>query len=178
MDESSRLNPGCRWTGVDLRPEALAHTSALIRGAGSGSEFSSVCCRVEDVPMVFSGEIADAVIANPPFGTLGSGRTSPVTSRSTSRAGSDMLLHHFIRAAAHLLVPGGELVLVGRPAMLPDILMGCSAWGLSPILLQPVGPRGHRAIHILLSCRKGSGSELVIGPQRSADELISAVGTE
>ena len=84
-----------------------------------------------------------------------------------------MLLFHFLRAAAHLLVPGGRLYMVARPAMLQDIMMGCGTWGLGPMQLQPVGPPEGPAVHMLIMCRMGAAPDLEIRPQCSIDEFLT-----
>lgn len=175
MEAASERNPGCRWIGIDIRPRALAEMMRSLRASGGSSSLNAVCCRVEDVPMAFPGEAAEAVICNPPFTVAG--RVSPYPSRSVSRTGSDLLVLNFIRAAAHLLVPGGSFLLVGRPSMLPVMMLGCSTWDLGPEMLQPVGGKDGPAAHVVLRCGKGSSAELVIRPQRSADEMISGDGT-
>ncbi|MFO8183180.1 MAG: methyltransferase [Candidatus Aegiribacteria sp.] len=174
MEAASEKNPGCRWIGIDIRPRPLAE---MMRTFGSSS-LNAVCCRVEDVPRALPGEAADAVICNPPFTSAGRGRVSPCPSRSVSRTGSELLVLNFIRAAAHLLVPGGCFLLVGRPSMLPVMMLGCSTWNLGPETLQPVGRKGGPAVHAVLRCGKGSSAELIILPQSSAEEIISGGGTE
>ena len=107
------------------------------------------------------------------YGMEGRGRSSPDTSRQTARAGDDMLCQEFLRAASHLLVTGGVLVIVNIPASLPWILLGCIAWDLTPLELQPVGPPGLPSKRILLRAEKGSGGDLVIKHQLTALELIN-----
>jgi tRNA1Val (adenine37-N6)-methyltransferase len=175
IEAASRENPGCRWIGVDARTPPLREMMGSPERRSAADEVHCVCCNVEDVPMAFSEAVADLVITNPPFGTLGRGRVSPDRDRALSRSGSDMLLHHFIRAAAHVLPPGGEFIVVGRPCMLPEMLLGCSSWGLGPVRLQPVGQPDRPAVHILLRCVKGSGAELVIHHQKTAEDVIHGV---
>lgn len=177
IEAASRRNPGCRWIGIDIRPRALAEMMRSPRAIAGNSTLNAVCCRVEDVPMAFPGGAAEAVICNPPFTAAGRGRVSPYPSRSLSRTGSDLLVLNFIRAAAHLLVPGGRFLLVGRPSMLPVMMLGCSTWGLGPEMLQPVGRKGGPAAHVILICAMGSSAGLILRPQRSADEVISGDGT-
>jgi tRNA1Val (adenine37-N6)-methyltransferase len=172
MAEAARLNPGCLWIGVDLRLPALCLVRGLIGTDLCEGDFLSLCCSVKDLPSAVSAGAADAVIMNPPFGVQGRGRTSPEESRRVSRSGSDMLLFHFLRAAAHLLAEGGRLYMVARPAMLPDIMMGCGTWGLGPLQLQPVGPPEGPAVHTLVTCRKGAAPGLEILPQRTVEEIL------
>jgi len=164
---SSSLNPGCRWIGIDIRHDPLKLLIAAAAAGGNQCDIAAVCCGIETVPLIFSKCIADAVILNPPFGNLGSVRTSPNRARDQARAGSRLLLHQFLRGAAHLLVPGGELLIINKPSSLPEILLGCRAFGINPEEIQPIGLVEKPAERIILRGRKGSGKPLSILPFRT-----------
>jgi len=173
IEAALKGNPGCRWLGIDFRFEALSRMlgpEGLCDEAGS---LSAICCRVQDVPFLIPESLAGAVIMNPPYVRSDRGRASPVPSRSVSRAAPSTAVHSFLRAASHLLAPGGEMVAVFRPAMLPSILLGCGTWGLGVSLLQPVGPHGKPAVHLLARCIRGSRPDLVLNSQRTSEELIT-----
>jgi tRNA1(Val) A37 N6-methylase TrmN6 len=162
---SSALNPGCRWIGIDIRYDTLKLMMASKELQKTEVDITAVCCSLETVPFVFAECIADAVILNPPYGRHGSIRKSPDSERDRSRAGSDLLLYQFIRGAAHLLVKGGEFLIINKPALLPEILLGCRAFGINPVEIQPVGSEGKPAERIILKGRKGSREELKILPR-------------
>lgn len=167
MDAARSSNPDCSWLGIDLRYAPLREL-VLARGEAA---VDAVCCDVLHIPWAIRGGIAGAVIMNPPFVDRQRGRISPSVSRAVSRSGSSILLHAFVRAASHLLRSGGQMLAVARPAMLPSLLLGCRAWDLGPSELQPVGPAGGPAVHILLRCLKGAVPDLVVKCQRSSLEL-------
>ncbi|MBN2587332.1 MAG: methyltransferase, partial [Candidatus Fermentibacteraceae bacterium] len=73
IEAASGGNPGCRWIGIDARTPPLRVMMRSLEGRRAVDEVHCVCCNVEDVPMAFAGAVADAVITNPPFGTLGRG---------------------------------------------------------------------------------------------------------
>ena len=162
---SSALNPGCRWIGIDIRYDPLKLMMISRNLQKTQVDVAAVCCNIETVPLAFAESIADAVILNPPYGRLGSVRNSPDSGRDRSRAGSDLLLYQFIRGAAHLLVRGGEFLIVNKPSLLPEILLGCRAFGINPVEVQPIGSDGEPAERIILKGRKGSCEELKILPQ-------------
>ncbi len=162
---SSALNPGCRWIGIDIRYDPLKLMMISRNLQKTQVDIAAVCCNIETVPLAFAECIADAVILNPPYGRLGSVRNSPDSGRNRSRAGSDLLLYQFIRGAAHLLVRGGEFLIVNKPSLLPEILLGCRAFGINPVEVQPIGSDGEPAERIILKGRKGSCEELKILPQ-------------
>ena len=169
---SSSLNPGCRWIGIDIRFEPLKLMMASRDLQGTPVDAAAVCCSLETVPSFFPECIADAVISNPPYGRTGSVRRSPQAERDRSRSGSGLLLYQFIRGAAHLLVPGGGFLIINRPSSLAEIILGCRAFGINPVAIQPVGSPDKPAELILLHGRKGSGEDLKILPQSEPEPLI------
>lgn len=169
-------NPHCRWVGIDIRPKALELLAASVVLNDPPPNVSPVCCGVEAVPLAFHPRCARAVTANPPYGKRGSGRESPDIQRKTARSGKDLLLHSFIRAASHLLVPGGSFLMVVPPRRLTDALLGCRAFGLSPVTVQPVGAAGRPAELTVIVSKKGSASELEILPQMEPRKLLSTRG--
>ncbi len=170
----STLNPGCRWIGIDVRFDALR----LLLDSGELQDIppdvSAVCCSVETVSLAFSEGIADAVILNPPYEISDSARNSPDIARDRSRTGSDLLLHQFIRGAAHVLVSGGEFLMVHKPSSLPEIMLGCRAFGINPLEIQPVGSSGRPAERIILRGKKDSNADLEILPRREASEFLES----
>lgn len=172
---SSTLNPGCIWIGIDLQIELLQMMLKSNELLKSTIDISGVCCNVESVSSCFPGEIADAVIANPPFGLNRSTRNSPDRMRDISRSGSDLLLYHFLRASSHLLVPGGLFIMINRPALLPKMILGYQSAGITPDMLQPIGLQGKPATHIILHGRKGSSSGMRILPQVESEELLQEI---
>ncbi len=169
---SSSLNPGCRWIGVDIRYDPLKLMKVSRDLQSTPVDISAVCCSLETVPLAFSEGIADAVITNPPYGRTGSVRRSPHAERDRSRSGSGLLLYQFIRGAAHLLVPGGDFLIINKPSLLAEILLGCRAFGINPVAIQPVGSPDKPAELILLHGRKGSREDLKIPPQSEPEPLI------
>lgn len=138
-------------------------------------DIAAVCCSLEKVPLAFSECIADAVILNPPYGRTGSVRKSPHRERDRSRRGSELLLYQFIRGAAHLLIRGGQFLIINKPASLPEIMLGCRAFGINPTTIQPVGSAGKPAELIVLHGRKSSREELRILPQAEAESLTRSI---
>ena len=169
---SSSLNPGCRWIGLDVRHEPLKLMMASRELQGTPVDISAVCCRLEKIPFAFPECIANAVISNPPYGRTGSVRRSPDEERDRSRRGSGLLLNQFIRGAAHLLVRGGDFLMINKPSLLAEIMLGCRAFGINPVAIQPVGSKNKPAELIVFHGRKGSGEDLRIFPQSEPEPLI------
>jgi len=88
-----------------------------------------VNCPVEMVSSIFSAGCADLVLANPPYNTADNGRTSPDPMRREAREGDSLLLYRFIFAGAHLLEPGGCMIITCKPATLSKTETGMLAAG-------------------------------------------------
>ncbi len=127
---AAKNNPECIWLGIDIQEKLLklALKSAALQELKI--DFTALCCSVENVPRLIQGNSFDAVMTNPPFNISGSGRQSPIPSRKKSRSGSSLLIYQFVRAAGHLLKPGGIFAIVGTPEMVPKILLGCETYNL------------------------------------------------
>ncbi len=157
--------------GIDCREEALKRFRDWTPLREFDSGFFPVCCRIEDVISVFPGGCADIVLANPPYGVAGSVRAAPDRQRELSRSGSDLLLHTFIRASAHLLRLHGRMVMVNRPGNLDRILTGCTAFGLGPDSLQPVGETGKPAALVVIGALQSVKGMMKLLPQLSVAEM-------
>lgn len=172
MVVSSAINPGCRWLGIDHQMDLLSTIEESCRIQRQHQDIDAVCCDIRNVPLLLSGGIAQAVITNPPFGRDGSGRQGGNRIRDLSRSGSDLLLYHFLRGASHLLEDGGLLLIVNRPARLPDILLGCTSMNIRPVAIQPIGVHDQPADHMVVHCLKNRFSELVLLPQVEPEEIM------
>ncbi len=168
-------NPGCRWLGVEIDPEALADAASAAGRARPPQDVAFVCCDVSRVPSALKGGIADAVLANPPYGVDGRSRPSPSGRRRLARTAGELSLYRFVAAGAHLLAPGGRLLLAGRPDMLPDMLLGMRASGLSPSLLRSFGPERGPAVRVVLEGSSG-GASLAIAPREQVAPPAGAGG--
>jgi tRNA1Val (adenine37-N6)-methyltransferase len=170
--EAHLANDGCMWTGIDCRYEALLR-SRYAAARHQDLHYNPVCCLVEDVTKVFPEGCADLVLMNPPYNVSDRGRVSPESERSVARSGTGLLIYEFLRSASHLLRMGGRMVMVNRPAELCRILTGCSAAGLVPCSLQPVGEDGQPAVIVVIEARRSEQRAFELLPQRTIPEIVS-----
>lgn len=110
--------------GIDSSPEALARFD---RRFGE-----PVLCPVENAARTFRKGCADLVLANPPYFVSGRGRPSPNRLRAQARQGTPLTIHRFIFAGAHLLRPGGTMVITCRRQSLEELEQGLRAAGFLP----------------------------------------------
>lgn len=102
----------------------------------------------------------DYVILNPPF-NAGSDRKTPDPLKAEAHAMEvEDLFERWLRTAAAILKPGGQVSIIARPESIADIL---SALGkrFGGVEITPVSPRaGDDAIRILVTAIKGSRARM------------------
>lgn len=101
----------------------------------------------------------DHVIMNPPYNDA-SDRTTPDALKAVAHAMSDDLFEHWIKTAAAILKPGGQLSLIARPQSIAEIISACGKrfGGLEITLIHP--RQGEDAVRMLVSAVKGSRARL------------------
>ena len=170
---ASSTCPGCTWVGVDCRREALREFCSHWGDEKRDGVLLTVCTMVEDVTAAFPRGCADAVLANPPYGVTGRKRVSPSAGRERSRSGADTLLFVFLRAASHLLRPGGRLYTVNRPGNLDRLLTGCAAFDMGVDWIRPAGENGKEASLVIAGALRSVRREMRLLPRMSVAEITS-----
>jgi tRNA1(Val) A37 N6-methylase TrmN6 len=110
---------------------------------------------------------AALIVTNPPFYDPGRVRLSPEQDKRRAHAMGEAgpaALAHWIQACFALAEPGGAVILIHRPDVLPVILESIVGRG-GDITILPVQPRQEApAIRVLVRAKKGSRAPLVIAP--------------
>ncbi|MCK5130568.1 MAG: hypothetical protein KAR40_00270 [Candidatus Sabulitectum sp.] len=118
----NNANLGDAFTvGIDISIDALRMFNRAV-----GQPF---LCSVGMVSSIFRKGCADLVLANPPYNIADNCRNSPDPLRHEARAGGPLLLYRFIFAGAHLLKPGGCMIITGRLNRSREIECGLRAAG-------------------------------------------------
>ncbi|MGF9693213.1 methyltransferase [Rhizobium sp. 0TCS1.26] len=103
----------------------------------------------------------DHVIMNPPFNDSRD-RTTPDELKAQAHAMTENLFDSWIRTAAAIMVPGGQLSLIARPQSVAEIIAACGN-RFGGLELTAIHPRpGESAIRLLVTAIKGSRSRLAI----------------
>lgn len=99
------------------------------------------------------------VIMNPPYNDAGD-RKTPDALKATAHAMTDDLFENWLRTAAAIMVPGGQLSLIARPQSIADIIAACGRrfGGLEVTLIHPRD--GEDAVRMLVTAIKGSRARL------------------
>ncbi|MGY5778787.1 tRNA1(Val) (adenine(37)-N6)-methyltransferase [Rhizobium sp. LEGMi135b] len=101
------------------------------------------------------------VIMNPPFNDA-SDRLTPDALKAEAHAMTDGLFEKWIRTAGAIMIPGGQLSLIARPASIGEIIAACGR-RFGGIEITPIHPReGENAVRILVTGIKGSRARLTL----------------
>ena len=103
------------------------------------------------------------VAMNPPFFEAGEVRASPVANRRVAHVAGQSL-GDWLKAARHVLKPGGGISIIHRAEALGAILSGLET-GFGAVEIRPVHPQAERpAIRVIVSARLGSRKPAALLP--------------
>ncbi len=156
---------------VEIQPDIAALARENIELNGLAERAQAICADVLSAAgrraAGLTNGIADVVIANPPYLVPGRTRTSPDLARATAHSLAKGGLEAWARAAAALLHPGGQFVMIQRADALEEILPAFAGrfGGLDLIFVHP--REGEPAVRMIARATKGSR-----GPVRILPPLI------
>lgn len=164
--------PAATVLAIDRDAEALAAARlALLRPANRAfaARVTPILADItapesERVAAGLGRATADAVVMNPPFHPAGAGTRSPHAGRAGAHVLPADALEPWFRAAASLLRPDGQLVVIFRADAI-GMLLGAAEGRFGGVALLPLHPRaGSRAHRVLLRAVKGSRAATTILP--------------
>ena len=160
--------PGAAGLLLEADPDtaAFARRNAALNGVADRVDVveGDLFARAIDRPAALRAEAASLVLTNPPFFDAGTVRASPNATRAAAHVAGPRGHGEWLAAAAALLAPKGQLVMIHRPDALPALLAACEG-RIGGIGIRPVLPReGADAVRILLAGTKGSRGPLRIAP--------------
>ena len=125
--------------GIELSRQAHLRALENIRANGLEDRLFSLHGDVRSVRELFPAGSFDAVVSNPPYFPVGSGKVSE--KHAAARSEETLNLRQLCEAAAWLLPTGGRFFLVHLPGRLCDVLWELRQAGLEPKRLQWVRHR-------------------------------------
>ncbi|WP_320200807.1 tRNA1(Val) (adenine(37)-N6)-methyltransferase [Agrobacterium sp. rho-13.3] len=166
MAVASRLK-NAQVTLFEMSPE-MADFAQRSRELPANAEFAPrITVRQADVTLRATARIEAGlldnhfhhVIMNPPYNDAGD-RKTPDALKAAAHAMTDDLFEHWLRTAAAIMVPGGQLSLIARPQSIADIITasGRRFGGIEVTLIHPRD--GEDAVRMLLTAIKGSRARL------------------
>jgi tRNA1Val (adenine37-N6)-methyltransferase len=120
---------------------------------------------IRSLPRLFRPGSFDAVVTNPPYRPLHTGRINPQSEKALARHELAVTLEHLLTAAGQALKKGGRFFLIYPVRRLPALLALSRKNQLEPKRLRLVQPLADReADWALLEAVKGGGEELKVLP--------------
>ncbi|MEW5722168.1 MAG: methyltransferase, partial [Thermodesulfobacteriota bacterium] len=188
LADFARVGPG--WTVVDLGAGVGVVAAVLARRMGRGLVWAveiqarlAACARINAAALSQAAEIrvletdwskltvkdtggpVAAVVCNPPYRRLGSGRINPADEEAGARHEVFGSAASATQAAARVLARGGRLALVYPAPRLAGLFRDLAAAGFEPKRLRSVYSRaGEQATLALVEARLGGGEELQVEP--------------
>ena len=148
---------------VEIQPYFASLTE---RNAALNSLSDRITVHTGDIrdftPDLFGGE-ADAVLSNPPYMRVSSGKDNAAAEMNTARREENGTITDFCRSSAKLLKFGGYFTVVYRPDRMAELLTAMSNAGLEPKRLLLVYPTTEDKPCLLLAeGKKGASPGLVV----------------
>ena len=107
----------------------------------------------------------DAVTCNPPYIKESGGLHNDKSAYNIARHEIAVSWEEIVRAAAHLLKPGGSFYVVHKPFRLPELMQCLIQYRLEPKCMQLVQPyAGKEPNMVLLEAVMGGGPQLTVRP--------------
>ena len=147
-------------TAVEVQPAQAEICQNNVSANGLSERISTVCTNVKDLnPSMVGGEV-DAVFANPPYMTVGSGKANLSDAKFIARHEVLGTVADFASAAARILKFGGSYYVVWRPDRLPALLSALTGAGLAPKRMTAVhGDAASSPSLVLVEAKKGGATD-------------------
>ena len=129
--------PEAGFLGIDSSPAACQLAREAVELNGLGQRIRILQADLRELSALPEGGSFDCAVANPPYFSVGSGKTA-AGERAGQRSEQDCTLSGLCRAAQRLVRWGGSFSLVYRPERLTDLLCALREFRFEPKRLQLV----------------------------------------
>lgn len=158
-------DPTLHITGVELQPSAAALAVENAAQPTLGGRFRVVCGDLRAHRTLFPHSSFDAVVSNPPYYRVGSGKVAAAPLLAAARTEQTCTLDDLCTCAAWLLKSGGRFFVVHKPERLAELIAALCAHRLEPKRLRLVRHRAGGAVSlVLLEARLDGKPGLCIDP--------------
>ena len=150
---------GLVMTGVEIQEELAEMSRRSVELAGLQERITVVCSDIRD----YRGPRADAVVANPPYRPLETGRINPHGQKAVARHEISLDLDTLLKKAHDLLKPSGRFYIVYPSWRLPDLLCAMRSNRVEPKRMRCAYTAPDRTSEICLVCGvRGGGKEMAL----------------
>ncbi len=146
-------------TGIEIQEDLAEMSRRSIEHSGLSDKVRISCCDIRD----YSGPRFDAIVTNPPYRPLKTGRINPDSSKAIARHEISLDLDVLLKRSYELLRPQGRLYIVYPAWRIPDLLYTMRLRKIEPKRMRCVYTSSTRAAEICLVCAvRDGGREFAI----------------
>ncbi|NLP14689.1 MAG: tRNA1(Val) (adenine(37)-N6)-methyltransferase [Clostridium sp.] len=158
--------------GLEIQEEMAQMAQRSINMNGMDNRVRVVCGDIKESVELFGASRFNIVVSNPPYMNCGAGLINTRDSKAISRHEIKCTLEDVIKAAAKLLVIGGQLAMVHRPNRLVDIVWLMRKYSIEPKYIRFVHPAPYKKANLLLikGTRQGGVELKMLEPLYVYDE--------
>ncbi len=167
--------------GVDIQGHLveMAGKNAELNGLDGNASF--IEGDIRNIGDIFSSQIFDVVVSNPPYGDPSRHRRGKRETESLARHGEACSVDDISRACRHLLGDGGRAYLIFTAERMVELISSMKSAGVEPKAMRPVYPRENRdgTVFLLKAIRGASPGMRLLPPLfigsagfKSTDELL------
>lgn len=147
-------------TAIEVQPTQAEICASNVVANGQPGKITTLCTNVKDLTSAMIGGEVDAVFANPPYMTVGSGKANLSDAKYIARHEVLGTVSDFASAAARVLKFGGSYYVVWRPDRLPALFHALMNAGLAPKRMTAVCADAHSAPSlVLVEAKKGGAAD-------------------
>ena len=118
----ARRFPRTTWTGVEIQEDLAALAQKNVQANGLEGRIKILCDDARAIKKILPANSFDAVIFNPPYRKLKSGRINPQLEKAIARHEIKGSLKEFLQAAKYLLKPGGRVFTIYPAKRLVELI--------------------------------------------------------
>lgn len=115
-------------TGVEIQEDMAEMSRRSVELAGLSEKVAIICRDIKD----YHGQLFDAVVTNPPYRPVATGRINPHSNKAVSRHEILLDLDTLIRCSYELLGPAGRFYIVFPAWRLPDLISSMRSGSIEP----------------------------------------------
>ena len=146
-------------TGVEIQPSLAGMSERSVKMNGLEKKVNIIRGDIKD----YFGGPFDAIVVNPPYRPVGSGRINPGDEKAVARHELRLTLEQMLSCVNRLINDGGRVYAIYPAWRLPDMLCTMRAKNIEPKKIIMIHSHvGSRASLFLLKGVKGAGFELNI----------------
>ena len=154
-----------KMVGLEIQPSLAKQARHNVKANTLEDRINIIEADVRALPDAFKGGEYDAVVTNPPYREIHSGRVANNLERSMARHEIRGELRDFLTASQFLLKAGGRFFIVYLADRLAHLLKGMQEARIEPKRLRMVHSRyGDKACLVLVEGRKNSRPGITVEP--------------